>query len=77
VPDGRELESYLQLLASESIPLKRRPYYVARLEQFVAAAGAREPKVLSEQDIVELSTAFSQRDDLQHWQFGFMAGYNR
>jgi len=64
--------SYLQLLASESIPLKSKPYYVARFEQFVAAAGAREPETLPEQDIVELLTAFGQRDDLQDWQFGQM-----
>jgi len=62
-------DTYLQCLVEEGVQLKKRNYYVMRLNQFLAETPCLEPASLREHEITALFTAFGRRQDLHDWQF--------
>ena len=65
----RERGSYLKRLEAEGVSPKRRPYYLARAGQFVAAANGRDPAALDESEIGDLLGTLERRGNLRDWQF--------
>ncbi len=65
----RARDEYLACLARESVPQKERPYYLARVNQFIDAAIGRDPATLDEREIGALLAAFGRRPNLMDWQF--------
>jgi len=60
-------DTYLQCLVEEGVQLKKRNYYVMRLNQFLAESPCLEPASLREHEITALFTAFGRRQDLHDW----------
>ena len=60
---------YLRCLQEENVPLKSRPYYVKRLNEFLSATASVDSTSLDNDVIKRILTSFGRRNDLLDWQF--------
>jgi len=66
---GEERDKYLDCLETESVRAGRKPYYVVRVNQFIAAIGERDPNRFDEQELGRIFTALDHDNHLEDWQF--------
>lgn len=66
---GTSRIAYIACLEKEKIPLKSRPYYATRLNQFLHECSCLDPASLNQELIEHVFTVFGRREDLLDWQY--------
>ena len=66
---GSAKNAYLRCLHDENVPLKNRPFYIARVHQFLSLISKLEKTPLDKHQIMHTLTSFGKRGDLKDWQF--------
>ena len=66
---GKERDKYLDCLRTEVARPQRKSFYVARVNQFIAAIDGRDPGTLDEQELGSVFTALDKRAKMKDWQF--------
>ena len=66
---SNERDKYLECLKTQSVRLNRRPFYVARVNQFLAAIEDRDPSTLDKQVLAKFFASMDNAKQMQDWQF--------
>ena len=66
---GKERDKYLDCLGTEVARPQRKSFYIARVNQFIAAIDGRDPGTLDEQELGSVFTALDKHAKLKDWQF--------
>jgi len=66
---SNEQDKYLECLKTQSVRLNRRPFYVARVNQFLAAIEDRDPSTLDKQVLAKFFASMDNAKQMQDWQF--------
>lgn len=66
---GSDRALFLEHLASHSVPVKQRTFYIMRVDQFIRSLGHRDLTSLDELAIAEGLATFGTQSKLKDWQF--------
>ena len=67
--NGASRDEYVRFLISRNVPSRQLPYYVKRVNQFIASLSPQDPCAVDTATITETLTALGREPGLRDWQF--------